>query len=424
LQRKHLSKRPDRTLLSGADPVPMRRLRQSSGFRAAIPVVIGFLVGLGACAPMVPPDRVALTPVDFQDLPGWRKDKIHEAAAALARSCLVLAKKPAAAAIGPHGFAGRAADWRVPCRAIGAQARLRNDADGARRFFERYFRAYAVRGAEGHDGLFTGYFEITLKGSRRPTARYNVPLYARPPDLVMADLGTFSSAFRGRSIAGRVERGRLIPYADRAAIEKGALVGRGLELAWVDDPVDAFFLEIQGSGRVRLEDGSVMRVGYAGKNGHAYTAIGRVLVDMGALKLEAVTMGSIRAWLAANPARARAVLTKNRSFVFFREIQGPGPIGAEGVALSTGRSLAVDRKFLPLGVPLFVAADDPAGRLAPVRRLMVAQDTGGAIRGPVRGDIFFGHGAQAAATAGQARLRGRYWILLPVSVPQPQLAGQ
>lgn len=402
----------------------MRRLRRSSAFRFAIPVVIAFFSVLGACAPVVPPDRVALSPVDFQDLPGWREDKIHEAVAALMRSCLVLAKKPAAAAIGPHGFAGRAADWRVPCREIGGQAQLAKDAEGARRFFERHFRAYAVRGAEGRDGLFTGYFEFTLKGSRRPTARYNVPLYARPRDLVAADLGAFSGEFRGRSIAGRVERGRLVPYADRAAIEKGALVGRGLELVWVDDPVDAFFLEIQGSGRVHLDEGSVMRVGYAGKNGHAYTAIGRVLVKMGALELEAVTMGSIRAWLAANPAKARDVLIKNRSFVFFREIQGPGPIGAQGVALSAGRSLAVDRKFLPLGVPLFVAADDPAGRLAPVRRLMVAQDTGGAIRGPVRGDIFFGHGARAAANAGQARLRGRYWILLPVSVAKPQLAGQ
>jgi membrane-bound lytic murein transglycosylase A len=402
----------------------MRRLRQCYGFRPAIPVLIAFFAALGACAPMVPPDRVALSPVDFQDLPGWRKDKIHEAVAALERSCLVLAKKPAAAAIGPHGLGGRAADWRVPCREIGGQAGLTKDAEGARRFFERYFRAYAVRGADGREGLFTGYFEFSLKGSRRPTARYNVPLYARPGDLVMADLGAFSSTFRGRSIAGRVERGRLVPYADRAAIDKGALVGRGLELAWVDDPVDAFFLEIQGSGRVHLDDGSMMRVGYAGKNGHAYTAIGRVLVEMGALELEAVTMGSIRAWLAANPAKARAVLTKNRSFVFFREIQGPGPIGAQGVALSAGRSLAVDRKFLPLGVPLFVAADDPAGRLAPVRRLMVAQDTGGAIRGPVRGDIFFGHGDHAAATAGQARLRGRYWILLPVSVAKPQLARQ
>jgi len=379
---------------------------------------------LGACAPLVPSDRVALHPVDFRDLPGWREDNFQEAVVALARSCRALVKKPATASIGPHGFAGRAADWRAPCREIGGPIRLAKDAAGARQFFERHFRAYAVRGTNGLDGLFTGYFEFSLKGSRRRSARYDVPLYTRPGDLVMADLGAFSSAFRGRTIAGRVKRGRLIPYDDRAAIENGALVGRGLELVWVDNPVDAFFLEIQGSGRVHLDDGSMMRVGYAGKNGHAYTAIGRVLIKMGALEREAVTMGSIRAWLAANPAKARAVLMKNRSFVFFREIQGPGPIGAQGVALTAGRSLAVDRKFLPLGVPMFVAADDPAGRLAPVRRLMVAQDTGGAIRGPVRGDIFFGHGAKAAAMAGQARLRGRYWILLPVSVAKPQQAGR
>jgi len=406
----------------------MRRGRRFSGSRPAIgPAILmatAHLVALGACAPVVPPDRVALTPVEFADLPGWDKDDPRRAVAALARSCLVLAKKSAAMAIGPRGLAGRAADWRAPCREIAGQARSVDDADGARRFFERHFRAYAVRGTEGPDGLFTGYIEFSLKGSRRRTARYDVPLYARPRDLVTADLGAFSGAFRGRSIAGRVDRGRLVPYADRAAINDGALTGRGLELAWVDDPVDAFFLAIQGSGRVQLSDGSIMRVGYAGKNGHAYTAIGRVLVEMGALEREAVTMGSIRAWLAMNPALAGAVLAKNRSFVFFREIRGPGPIGAEGVALTAGISLAVDRKFLPLGVPLFVAADDPAGRLAPVRRLMVAQDTGGAIRGPVRGDIFFGYGARAAATAGQARLSGRYWILLPLGVTTPQLAGQ
>lgn len=408
-----------------------RRLRQSSWpgpaiLPANLPTILtitALIAALGACAPVVPPDRVALAPVDFAELPGWDKDDPRGAVAALARSCLVLMKKSAAMAIGPGGLAGRAADWHAPCREIDRQARPVGDAAGARRFFERHFRAYAVRGAEGRDGLFTGYIELSLKGSRRRTARYDVPLYARPRDLVTADLGAFPGAFRGRSIAGRVARGRLVPYADRAAINNGALTGRGLELAWVADPVDAFFLEIQGSGRVQLPDGSIMRVGYAGKNGHAYTAIGRVLVEMGALEGQAVTMESIRSWLASNPALAGAVLAKNRSFVFFREIHGPGPIGAEGVALTAGRSLAVDRKFLPLGVPLFVAADDPAGRLAPVRRLMVAQDTGGAIRGPVRGDIFFGHGAAAEAAAGQARLRGRYWILLPVGVAIPQVAG-
>ncbi len=377
---------------------------------------------LGACAPVTPADRVALTPVGFTDLPGWQNDDPSGAVQALARSCRVLARLPDNAAIGPHGLAGRARDWRAACAEIRGQTGQVKNARAARLFFERYFRAYAVRGAGGTGGLFTGYFEFSLKGSRRRTPRYSVPLYTRPGDLVTADLGIFSSAFRGRTIAGRVEGGRLRPYADRTAITRGALAGRGLELAWVSDPVDAFFLEIQGSGRILLDDGSIMRVGYAGKNGHAYTAIGRVLVKMGAMDIGAVTMGSIQAWLRANPALAGAVMAKNRSFVFFREIRGPGPIGAQGVALTAGRSLAVDRKYLPLGVPMFIAVDDPAGRGAPMRRLMVAQDTGGAIRGPVRGDIFFGHGAKAATQAGQARLQGRYWILIPVSVSPTQVA--
>jgi len=403
----------------GPGPVPLLRRRCFTGFQSATPAAIVLSAALGACAPLLPTDEMGLSAVEFRDLPGWQKDSLEEAIVALARSCRKLAKKPAEAAIGPRGIAGRAADWRTLCREVDGESRLAKDTLSARQFFERYFRPYAVRSANGHDGLFTGYFEFSLKGSRRRTARYHVPLYARPRDLVTANLGVFSSAFIGRTIAGRVKRGRLIPYDDRETIDKGALAGRGLELVWVDDPVDAFFLEIQGSGRIHLDDGSMMRVGFAGKNGHAYTAIGRVLIKMGALKREVVTMGSIRSWLAANPTKARTVLMKNRSYVFFREIQGAGPIGAQGVALTAGRSLAVDRKFLPLGVPMFVALDDPADRLAPMRRLMVAQDTGGAIRGPVRGDVFFGHGAQAAAMAGQARLHGRYWILLPVSVRKP-----
>ncbi len=381
------------------------------------------LLGLAAaCAPMVPPDRIALEPVGFSDLPGWAQDDPRPALAALTRSCGKLMKKPANAAIGPRALAGRARDWRTACSAAAGVNGKPGDAATTRAFFRRHFDAYAVSGSDGSEGLFTGYFEYTLKGARRRTVKYAVPLYKRPPDLITADLGVFSKDWRGRSIAGRVRGNRFVPYDDRAAIIKGALAGRGLEVAWAADPVDAFFLQIQGSGRVELEDGSVLRLGYAGKNGHVYTAIGRVLIRMGALERKTVTMQSIRAWLAANPDKVPMVLDKNRSFVFFREIKGPGPIGSQGVALTANRSLAVDRKFLPLGVPLFLAAEDPHGTLAPIRRLMVAQDTGGAIRGPVRGDIFFGHGARAADLAGQARLRGRYWLLLPKSLAATQQA--
>jgi membrane-bound lytic murein transglycosylase A len=385
---------------------------------------LSLALALGACAPLVPEDRVALSPAGFDELPGWDADDLSRVVPALARSCAALEELPEATPLGPRGLAGRAGDWRAACREITAGPALAADGARARAFFERHFRAFAVTGSDGTDGLFTGYFELTLKGARKPSARFATPLYARPPDLVTADLGAFSTDWRGRTIGGRVRAGRLIPYDDRGAITGGALAGQGLELAWAEDPVDAFFLQIQGSGRVELPDGSVMRLGYAGKNGHAYTAIGKVLVEMGAMELEDVTMQSIRAWLRANPEKGETVLAKNRSFVFFREIEGPGPIGTQGVALTAGRSLAVDRKFLPLAAPMFIAAEDSAGKLAPIRRLMVAQDTGGAIRGPVRGDIFFGHGPEAERLAGQARLSGRYWILLPRSVAAGEIAGR
>lgn len=383
----------------------------------------GFVLAVvSACAPMVPPDRVALSPAGFDELPGWESDDATGAVKALARSCEAFEKRSDSTPLGPRAIAGRVRDWRAPCREIAGDPSLTTDRARARAYFERHFEAFAVTGSDGSEGLFTGYFELTLKGARQRSARYATPLYARPGDLITADLGAFSRDWRGRTIAGRVKGTRFVPYDDRDAIESGALAGKGLELAWAEDPVDAFFLQIQGSGRVELEDGSVMRLGYAGKNGHAYTAIGRVLVEMGALEREAVTMQSIRAWLKANPDRMKQVLGENRSFVFFREIKGPGPIGSLGVPLTGGRSLAVDRKFLPLGVPMFVAAEDPEEKLDPIRRLMVAQDTGGAIRGPVRGDIFFGHGPEAARLAGQAKLRGRYWLLRPKGIAAGEVA--
>jgi membrane-bound lytic murein transglycosylase A len=390
----------------------MHASRRRPGWAGA--ALCGLLAG--ACAPVVPPDRAALEPVSFADLPGWDRDDPRGALAALARSCgRHLARAPDAA-IGPRALAGRAEDWRAPCEAVAAGDAAAPEAGAARALIEAHFRPFAVVGTDGREGLFTGYYEPELKGARERSARYRVPLYRRPGDLVMADLGVFSEEFRGRTIAGRVTDGRLVPYHDRAGIAEGGLAGRGLELVWVDDPVDAFFLEIQGSGRVVLEDGSVMRLGYAGKNGHRYTAIGRVLMEMGALDREEVSMQSIRAWLAANPEKAREVMARNRSYVFFRELAGEGPIGAEGVVLTPGRSLAVDRRFLPLGVPLYVAAEDPAGALAPVEALMVAQDTGGAIRGPVRGDVFLGAGPGAAERAGRMRFRGRAWLLLPAAL--------
>jgi membrane-bound lytic murein transglycosylase A len=238
--------------------------------------------------------------------------------------------------------------------------------------------------------------------------------------MVTVPLGPFRSDLEGESIVGRVDGTRFVPYYSHQEIDQGALAERGFELLYVDDPVDAFFLHIQGSGRVFLDDGTEIRVGYAGKNGRPYVAIGRVLADRGEIPLEQVSLQSIRAWLAANPDRAKEVMYRNPSFIFFQQIEGEGPIGAQGTVLTPSRSIAVDTRLLPLGVPLFVDTVWPAGtdQGLPMRRLMIAQDTGGAIRGPVRGDIYWGSGDIAGDFAGAMKSQGRYYLLLPVTVAE------
>jgi len=375
---------------------------------------LGLLAGCGR-EPTTPaeevPPRLTLSPASFADLPGWDGDRHGEAVPVLARSCDRLLRQPADRPLGPDGAMGRIRDWQEPCRALAKVPA--GDHAAARRFFETWFTP-ALAGNNGDaQGLFTGYYEASLKGSRRRHGPYQTPLRARPDDLVMVDLGEFRDGLKGERIAGRVVDGRLRPFEDRKAIEAGALDGRGLELVWVDDPVDAFFLHIQGSGRVLLDDGSELRVGYAGQNGHPYVAIGRALVERGHLSKEAVSMQSIRAWLDANPGQVTDLLHLNPSYVFFRLLEGEGPVGAQGVPLTAGRSIAVDRSFVAYGTPLWLEAADPLDPARSIRRLMVAQDTGGAIRGPVRGDFFWGYGAEAEQRAGLMKSPGRYWLLIP-----------
>jgi len=374
------------------------------------------LLFLAACGPTgeAPPEEPGfeLRPVAFADLPGWRADQPEGALAAFRRSCAAILRRDDDRAMGgPH--AGTVADWRNACTAADDVA----DGD-ARAFFERWFAPFqVVEGGDG-EGLFTGYYEPLLEGALEPDERFRYPLYRRPDDLVAVDLGHFDPELEGESLRGRVEGGRLVPYAERAEIAAGALDGRGLELLWVDDPIDKFFLEIQGSGQVRLRDGRTIRVGYADKNGRPYRAIGRDLVAMGALTAETVSMQSIRAWLEANPDRAREIMNRNPSYVFFHRLEGldeaSGPLGSQGVPLEPGRSLAVDRRFWPMGAPFYLdaTAPYPEGE-RPFRRLVIAQDTGGAIRGPIRGDVFFGAGPLAEYVAGHMKSRGRLYILLP-----------
>lgn len=343
-----------------------------------------------------PLPRLTLQPSRFADLPGWRDDHVAEAIPAFLRSCAHYQGKSDAAALdtGPAKTGlgrpdyGTIGDWRSACNA--ASALPTGDDDATRHFFETGFVPQLAGNNGNGDGLFTGYFEITLNGSLRRGGRFQTPLYRRPPDP---------------------------DRYSRAEIEDGALTGRGLELAWVDDPVDAFFLEIQGSGIVRLPGGGTMRVGYDGGNGHAYVPVGRLLIERGIIAREKMTMASIRAWMLAHPQEGAALRRENPSYVFFREIKGPGPIGAEHVVLTPLRSLAVDRAFLALGLPIWLDAQERFGP-GEYRRLVVVQDTGGAIKGPVRGDLFWGNGKGAGDAAGAMNARGRYWLLLPKVVAE------
>ena len=382
---------------------------------------------LAACAIQHPTKTaehaMTLRPVAFAALPGWTQDHPAQAMPALLSTCAALAASPDHA-LGGSGEAaalgGKAVQWTPACAAAGSVPP--GDDAAARIFFEAQFQLYAVTDSAA-DGLFTGYYEPEVAGSRTPDAGYATPLLSRPNDLVQADLGTFDPALQGKHVTGRLQGDQLVPYYDRAQIATGALDRQRLDLLWLADPVDAFVLQIQGSGRVRLPDGRTVRVSYAAQNGRPYVPIGRVLADHGAIPLDQVSMQSIRAWLAAHPDQAAAMMDQNPSYVFFREIDDlhpdQGPPGALGVPLTPGRSVAVDKRFIPLGAPVFIATTDPLDN-QPLRRLMMAQDLGGAIRGPVRADIFWGWDHDAETRAGKMHAKGAEYLLLP---RQPQRAA-
>ncbi|MBX2834313.1 MAG: murein transglycosylase A [Micavibrio sp.] len=356
------------------------------------------------------PKDLKLVAASFADLPEWNKDDLLTLAPAFEKSCARIMRAPADRSFGALEAAGKHSDWRAPCEAF---AGISKDSTSLRRFFETYFTPHTVRAGNNPIGLFTGYYEASLKGSRTRGGQYQIPLYTRADDLVMVDLGQFRDELKGQRIAGRVVDGSLKPYETRTEIVSGRWPHNDKILVWVDDAVDAFFVQIQGSGIVELSEGGTMRIGYAGQNGHPYYAIGRELIKRGALTKENVSMQSIREWLAANPAQADEIMNTNKSYVFFEEIMGEGPIGGENIALTPARSLAIDRSLLSYGLPMWVDIDPPVPNSGRLQRLMMAQDTGGAIRGAVRGDVFWGHGDRAEAMAGPMKSDGRYWVLLP-----------
>ena len=387
------------------------------------------LAALPSCAPReAPPESPAeipaelrLTRTSFSGLANWGANDPSGAFKAFARSCDAIVSMPSDAPMSGAVYGGAAGDWLSVCGAAADVAA--EDPDATRAFFESEFVPYWVAEGERDEGLFTGYFEPELRGSTVRQGEYQTPLYGVPSDLVSVDLGRFREQLSGQRIAGRVEDGRLVPYDTRAEIARDGLE-QAEELLYVDDPIDAFFLQIQGSGRVQLEDGSVVRASYAGQNGHPYTAIGAVLIAREEMTREEVSMQSIREWLSANPGQARELLDANASYVFFtiEPLADPelGARGTQGVPLTAGASLAVDASKHPLGVPVWVETTAPVSDEgeAEFRRLLIAQDTGGAIRGAVRGDVYWGVGDGAGEIAGRMRGFGKMAVLVPLRVAQ------
>lgn len=379
-----------------------------------------FILLLGACETQLIPEPakpkpaetfLRLDPTTFALLPGWKGDNYSDVLPVFLKSCEKLRTLPPDQKLGPKTVQGRVSDWLSICDSA-ALIRPGNETETLY-FFESRFTPYRASDGRTSKGLITGYYEPELRGAWQPDSVHRYPILTRPENLISIDLGKFRPEWKGRHIAGRVAGNKFVPYATRGEIDNGALKGRQLELLWVDDAHDAFFLHIQGSGRVVMSDGSVVRIGYAGRNGHRYTPIGRELVAAGVMPMEKVSMQSIRAWLAANPVAAVEMMERNKAYVFFRVIKGDGPIGAQGVVLTPGRSLAVDRKFIPLGVPIWLNTVEAGKSKKPLRRLVISQDSGSAIKGPVRGDLFFGFGNAAGIEAGQMKEAGTYYLLLP-----------
>ncbi len=376
---------------------------------AALLVVV--LAGIVGCAPRPAPPALRLEPTAFSNLPGWAEDDHGQALLAFVASC---SRAPGANGVEAWQRLGVSRETLSEVCALAA-AVPPGDRQAARAFFEeRFVPALASNNGEA-SGLFTGYYEPELRGSKHRAGTFQVPIHRVPDNLVSIDLGAFRQDWSGQQLIGQLTGQKVVPVPARADIDRGALAGRDLELFWVDSAVDAFFLHIQGSGRVLLEDGRAVRIGFAGKNGRPYYAIGRELIRRGAIAEEQMSMQAIRGWLAAHPEQAAEVMAMNPSYVFFREVDGPGPVGAQSVVLTPGRSLAVDPAFIALGAPLWLETEEPLTK-APLRRLVVAQDTGGAIKGPVRGDLFWGSGADAGERAGAMKAQGRYYLLLPRTV--------
>lgn len=384
----------------------------------AIPAYVAAMIAMTSSVaagqdsePLIPAQS-GLVPLAFEGLDGWADEDHQAALTAFAKGCADKASPPKTRALGIDGTS--LFKLCREARALGAAA----GKDAARAFFERNFVPH--RFGSDSNGYLTGYFEPELEGSREPSGKFGVPLHKRPDDLVKVPAGVSPPGLDAALEYARKTPTGLVEHPDRASIAGGALAGRGLELVYVESPVDAFLVHVQGSARIRLDDGSTIRIGFDGKTGHPYTSIARILIDRGEISREAMTMSALRDWLIDHPQDATDLMAHNRSYIFFREINelDPeyGPVGAAGVQLTPWRSLAVDRKLHTFGTPVWLDATLPVDtESAPesVRRLMIAQDTGSAIVGPARGDVFVGSGEAAGITAGRMRHPALVVVLVP-----------
>ena len=386
----------------------IKPVRKKSGFNVGLLLLL-FLSACTTTKPHLPPAITApFAASPWEKLPGWQDADLTPSFTALLQSCRALKNRT---------------NWQPIC----ARAETLTLADNAalHQFFEAAFSPYQVFNPDGSSqGLITGYYEPKLMGSRVKTARFRYPLYGVPDDLLTIDLSEVYPQLKDMRLRGRLRGKRVVPYYNRADIEQGKAAVQGRELFWVDDAVELFFLQIQGSGRIELPDGTAVKVGYAEQNGQPYSSIGKKLVEMGELKLEQASMQGIKQWGEQHPDKLPALLAVNPSYVFFRELpnQLSAPLGALGVPLTDEYSIAVDARTIPLGAPVFLSTTYPDST-EPLNRLMLAQDTGGAIKGAVRADFFWGYGEQAGIQAGRMKQNGQMWVLFPKGgepVPNPE----
>jgi len=355
--------------------------------------------------PIKVPDYGLLKPADWQELDGLTKDDVTKAWPAWKLGCVSLKLKPA---------------WQAVCNEAD---KLDNPSKkGIVDYFKNNFSVYRTTNLDGSNtGMITGYYEPVIKGSRTKNDKFRFPLYTRPDDLITVELASLFPELANKRVRGRVVGTKLIPYYNRGEIEADNSPLQGREFVWVDDQIDLFFLQIQGSGMVHLDNGEKMHVGYADQNGQAYQSIGRLLIEKGELTVDKASMQGIKDWARNNPGKLRELLNANPSYVFFRELPAglPGPIGALGAPILAERVVAIDPRFVPLGAPIFLSTNLPNSN-KPINRLMMAQDTGGAIKGGVRADFFWGAGDAAGKSAGSMKQQGKIWVLLPKDFPLPK----